>query len=311
MSTPPLLIQRLRGAALVSALLVVALATALASSMIWRQDLWLHQVETRRDLAQARVLAIAAVDWARAVLAEDARTSQYDHPSEPWGTKVPQVPAEGGEIGGEMADELSKWNINNLLSGGKINSAELEVFQRLLKMLELPAELGGNVASWLGENKEADAGAGQDSYYLQLTPPYRSAKRELSDVDNLLRVRGFDAATVERLRPYVTALPGYNKVNINTASAIVIAAELPGISPSEAPKIIANRDRIPFRNMTDFRNRLSSPQAANPADTDRLDVRSRYFSASVNARYGQAEINCTALLDRQNPWPDILWLKFQ
>jgi len=307
----PRLARSLRGAALVSALLVVALATTLATNMIWRQDLWLRQVETRRDLAQARMLAIAAIDWARAVLAEDARTSnQYDHPSEPWGTKVPQLPAEGGEVGGEMSDEQGKWNINNLLSAGKVSIDELEVFKRLLDLVQLSPELAIAVADWLDGPKEASPGGGEDAYYLGLTPPYRSANREIDDVDDLLRVRGFDAASVLRLRPYVTALPGYNKVNINTADAIVIAAELPGLSSSEAAKIISNRDRIPFRDMTDFRNRLSIPQALSTSDSARLDTKSRYFTANVHARYGQADLSCTALLDRLTPWPEIIWRKF-
>ena len=46
-----------QGAALIVALMVVALATTLASTLIWRQDQWLRQVETHRDLAQARLLA--------------------------------------------------------------------------------------------------------------------------------------------------------------------------------------------------------------------------------------------------------------
>ena len=113
----PIRLGAMRGAALIMALLVVALATTLATTLIWRQDLWLRQVETRRDLAQARLLALAGIDWARAVLAEDARTSSIDHLGEPWATKVPTMPAESGEIGGEMTDEQSKWNLNNLVRG--------------------------------------------------------------------------------------------------------------------------------------------------------------------------------------------------
>ena len=301
-----------RGAALISALLVVALATTIATTMIWRQGMWLGQVETRRDFAQARYLAIAAIDWARAVLAEDARTSnQYDHASEPWGTKVPQVPAEGGEIGGEISDEQGKWSVNNLLSSGKVSSTELEVFKRLLSLVQLSPELAVAVADWVDGANEASPGGAEDAYYLALTTPYRSANREMEDVDELLRVRGFDAAAVDRLRPFVTALPGYNKVNINTASAIVIAAELPGIQASAASQIIANRDRIPYRDMTDFRNRAPSSLALNAIDVDRLDTRSNYFTANVHARYGRAELSCAALLRRQAPWPEILWQKFQ
>ena len=297
------------GAALITALLVVALATTLASTLIWRQDLWLRQVETRRDLAQARLLAIAGIDWARAVLADDARTTVYDHNSEPWGTKVPQMPAEGGEIGGEMSDESSKYNLNNLLANGKINPVELEVFKRLLKLLQLPSELAIALGDWLDGLKQASPGGAEDAYYLELAPPYRSANRELGDVDNLARVRGYDAAIIERLRPYVTALPGYNRVNLNTASAIVIAAELPGLSLSEATQIIANRDRIPLRDMTDFRNRLPKPELLNAEDQARVDTRSRYFSATISARFGHAEVSYQALLDRINAWPDIVWQK--
>ena len=300
-----------RGAALITALLVVALATTAASALIWRLDLWMRQVDTHRDLVQARLLGIAGVEWARAILADDARTSSYDHATEPWGTKVPQMPAEGGEIGGELSDEQGKWNLNNLLSGSKINQSEVEVFQRLLRLLQLQPDLALAVADWLDGPKDATPGGAEDSYYLALKPAYRSADRELTDVDNLVRIRGFDAAIVERLRPYVSALPGYNRLNINTASALVIAAELPGIPVSGATQIIANRDRIPFRDMTDFRNRLPNPAAVSGEDSARLDTRSRFFSVRIHARYGHADVTHTALLDRRLQWPDLVWQKSQ
>lgn len=298
-----------RGAALITALLVVALATALASTLISRLDLWIRQVDTHRDLVQARLLAGAGIDWARAILVNDARTSAYDHASEPWGSKVPQMPAEGGELSGGLTDEQGKWNINNLLSNGKISQSELEVFQRLLRLVQLPPELAFTVADWLDGPKQAAPDGAEDVYYLGLTPPYRSANRELGDVDNLLRVRGFDLGVVERLRPYVCALPGYNRVNINTASAIVIAAELPSFALSEAPQIIANRDRVPLRDMTDFRNRLPNPGLVSDGDAARLDTRSRYFSVNIHARFGHADVTYRALLDRVNAWPEIVWQK--
>lgn len=301
-----------RAAALITALLVVALATALAGTLMWRLDLWLRQVDTHRDLVQARLLAAAGVQWACAVLAEDARTSSYDHAGEPWATKVPQMPAEGGEIGGELRDEQGKWNLNNLVSGGKVSQNELAVFRRLLSLLQLSPELATDVVDWLGADKEtAPAGGAGDAYYLGLRPPYRKAARELSDVDNLLRVRGFDAGIVERLRPYVTALPGYNPVNVNTAAALVIAAELPGLSLSDATQIVANRDRIPLRDMNDFRNRLSNPAAVSAEDSGRLIARSRYFSVNIHARYGNAGVMNVALVDRQRGWPEIVWQKWQ
>ena len=49
-------------------------------------------------------------------------------------------------------------------------------------------------------------------------------------VEELYRVRGFDAATVAKLRPFVTALPARTPVNVNTAPREVLAAVLPELS---------------------------------------------------------------------------------
>ncbi|MEK7738209.1 MAG: type II secretion system minor pseudopilin GspK [Pseudomonadota bacterium] len=297
-----------RGAALIMALLIVALATALASSLIWRQDLWLRQVETRRDLAHTRLLSLAGIEWARAILADDARTSVIDHPGEPWATVVPAMPAEGGEIGGAMADEQARWNLNNLMRNGQISPADLAVLRRLLALLQLPPELAGTLADWLDSDSEAAHEGAEDAYYLSQKPPYRSANRELGDLDNLQRVRGFSSAIIERLRPYASALPGYNPVNVNTASAIVLDAVLADLSSAEIRQIIAGRERAPFRDISDLRARHDAKKAAG---FDRLDTRSRYFSVSIHARFGNADTSTTALLDRQTAWPALVWKKFE
>lgn len=304
-------IQATHGAALIMALLVVALATTLASSLIWRQDMWLRQVETRRDLAQARLLALAGIDWARAVLAEDARTSSTDHLGEPWATKVPAMPAERGEIGGEMSDEQGKWNLNNLVQGGQTQAEAMAVLVRLLNQMQLSPALAVTLADWIDSDSDSASDGAEDNYYLGLKPPYRSANRELTDLDNLLRIRGFSSAIIERLRPYVSVLPGYNPLNLNTTSAIVLAAVLPELTTADAQQIIAERNRIPFRDIADFRNRLPRPDLANFAGTGQLETRSRYFSVMIRSRYGNAETASTALLDRQSSWPAIVWQKFE
>ncbi len=303
--------RSLRGAALIMALLVVALATALASTLIWRQNLWLRQVETHRDLAQARLIVIAGIDWARAVLAEDARTSNYDHKGEPWTTKVPAMPAEGGEIAGGVEDEQGKWNLNNLVRNGQISQGDLVVFRRLLSLLQLPPTLAGTLADWIDSDSNTTADGAEDAYYLALNPPYRTANRELSDIDNLLRVRGFEPNIVERLRPYVSALPGYNHVNVNTASAIVISAVLHDFPSSEIQQIVSERDRIPFIDMVDFRKRLTRPDLATLPSMQGLDTKSSYFSVSIHARYGSADAAATALLYRLSAWSSVVWQKFE
>lgn len=296
------------------ALLVVALATLLASSLIWQQNAWLRGMETRRDLAQARQLASAGIDWARAVLAEDARKSRYDHLGEPWATRVPAMPADGGEIGGAVTDEQSKFNLNNLVRNGRRDEAELQVFRRLLQLLQLPTQLAGSLADWLDADDQPGASGedgAEDAYYLSLQPAYRAANRELTDIDNLLRVRGYTADVVERLRPYVSVLPGYNPLNVNTAGALVLSAVLHDFPVTEIHQIVAERERIPFLDIGDFRKRLANPERIMQPSIERLDTRSSHFSVALHARYGNADARVQALLQRTAIWPRIVWQKFE
>lgn len=308
--TPRSHIGAQRGAALIMALLAVALATTLAASTLWRHDVWLRQIESQRDLAQARVITTAGIDWARAVLAFDARTSSFDYTGEAWATKVPPTKVEEGEIAGSITDESSKWNLNNLWRDGQISTSDTEIFRRLLAALQLSPSLASSLADWIDPDSDLSPGGAEDAYYLSLSPPYRSAGQLLTDVDDLLRVRGFDPDTVERLRPYVTALPRYNSVNLNTASATVLSAVLPQLSLSEIRQLVEQRDRIPLRNVADLNMYVRTPQGG--ITTSGLDTRSMYFSVRVHARYHRAGTVTEALLERQpNDWPLIIWQKFE
>ena len=300
-----------RGAALIMALLVVAVATILSTTLLFRQDVWLRQVDTQRDLAQARIIAGAGIAWARAVLAYDARTSVSDHLGEAWAVTVPTTRVEDGEIGGQVTDEQAKWNLNNLvLPDGNARAGNREVFRRLLAQLQLPPVLESTLVDWMDKDGNALPDGAEDGYYLTQSPPYRSANQPLTDIDGLLRVRGFSANVVERLRPHVTALPSYHSANVNTATPIVLAALLPDMTPSEIRQLLAERERVPFRAFADFRSRLPRPDIV--ADQAQLDTRSRYFTVLIRARYGRAGINTEALLDRKGSgWPDVLWQKYE
>ncbi|MBV2234659.1 MAG: type II secretion system minor pseudopilin GspK [Sterolibacterium sp.] len=301
------------GAALIMALLVVALVTPLATTLIWQQHNWLRGMETRRDLNQARQLASAGVDWARAVLAEDARKSRHDHPGEPWATRVPNMPVEDGEIGGAITDEQSKYNLNNLVRNGRRDDLEIATFRRLLAGLQLPQQLAGSLADWLDADDQPGEDGAEDDDYLALQPPYRAANRELSDLDNLLRIKGYTPRIVAQLRPYVTVLPGYNPLNLNTAGARVLGAVLHDFSTTEIRQIIAERERIPFLDENDLRSRLAGQidSAQRPSLVgERIGTRSTHFSVLVHTRHGQASVRLQALLQRNTFWPRILWQKF-
>src|SRR6267378_1533337 len=140
---------RQHGVAIVLAMGVVALAALAAIAIMVAQSTWSRQVELTAGHAQAQLLIQAGLDWARAVLSDDRRSNSVDHLGEPWALRLPPMPVENGELSGYIEDQQGKFNLNNLVKGGKVNLAQLAHFQRLLSVLGLPTALAGALADWI------------------------------------------------------------------------------------------------------------------------------------------------------------------
>ena len=307
-----------RGAAVILALLTVALVAGLAAASVSDLGVAMDHVAGRHDQAQARQLARGAVDWARNVLAEDARSSSVDHLGEAWATKVPPTPVEEGEVSGELQELSGRLNLNNLVradgsSGG--TSADIvgvEQFQRLLSLLGTGQSEAGSLTTALLDWLDSDdtprlPGGAESTWYGAQTPPRRAANAPLVAVSELLQVRGFTPQLVARLTPFVATLPVGSTVNVNTAPAEVLAAVVPGLSLDAARVLVVQRSRAWFKDLADFKARLPS-QEMQP-DITRLATTSRHFLATGRARFGVSMVRMEVLLDRSQNWPTVVWQK--
>jgi general secretion pathway protein K len=300
-----------RGIAIVLAISVVAMAAMVAVAIMVSQSTWARQLELTAEHIQARSVLQAGADWARAVLSDDRRQSNVDHLGEPWALRLPPMPVENGELVGKIEDQQAAFNVNNLVAEGKINFAQLAHFRRLLATLSLPDALAYTLVDWIDDDSQPQPqGGAEDAYYLALDPPYLAANRPLIDIDELALVAGFDNNVRARLRPYVSALPGFTPVNVNTASPEVISAMIDGLDLGSAQAMVAQRDRAYFRDTNDFINRLPRGPVAAPAD---ISVSSDYFLASLRVTIGGAQARGRALLSRAGSgtgWPSIIWRKY-
>ena len=299
---------RERGIAIVLAMGVVALAAMAAAAIMVSQSTWARQVELTTDHIQARSVLLAGADWARAVLADDRRLGNVDHLGEPWALKLPPLPVENGELLGQIEDQQGAFNLNNLVTQGKINLVQLAHFRNLLATLGLPGELADALADWIDADSQPQPRDGaEDAYYLALDPPYVVANQPLIDVAELALVRGFDDNVRARLQRFVSALPGSTAVNVNTAPAEVIAAVIEGLDLGGAQLLVAQRERAYFRSSDDFIRRL--PRGAEAAAGD-IGVGSDYFMATLRVSIGGAQARGKALLARGGSgWPAIVWRK--
>ena len=300
---------RQAGVAIVLAMGVVALAAMAATAIMVSQSTWARQSELTADHVQAQILVQAGVDWIRAVLSDDRRTSSVDHLGEAWALRLPPMPVENGELAGNIDDQQAAFNVNNLVTDGKVNLTQLARFQRLLAILGLPDGLAAALADWIDSDSEVQPqGGAEDAYYLALDPPYLTANRPLVDIAELSLVRGFDDQVRATLKPFVTALPQSTPVNVNTATPEVLAAVVDNLDLDAARTLVAGRDRAYFRDRTDFVNRL--PKGATIAADD-ISVSSDYFLATLRVTVGGATARGLALLSRPDAkWPVILWRKY-
>jgi general secretion pathway protein K len=289
------------GVALVMVLLIVAMATTIAAFMAQQQGFWQRAMENGRDRAQARRIAEAGIDWARAVLADDASVNQYDHAKEMWALQLPAIPVEGGEVQGLILDQQGLFNLNNLVRGGAASAPDVARFQRLLEALGLPQQLGGALVDWMDANSETSTNGAEDEYYMNLAKPYRCANRLLSDLGELAWVKGYDARIIKRLQPFVSVLPESNTaLNVNFAPAEVLVATFPGLALQDARQIVTQIKTNPFRNTTEFLQQLPGnvPREGNM----NISVSSQYFMVTGYATQGDGASAAHALLKRNGIW---------
>jgi general secretion pathway protein K len=129
----------------------------------------------------------------------------------------------------------------------------------------------------------------------------------MMQVEELYRVRGFDAAAVAKLRPYVSALPASTRLNVNTAPEAVLLAVLPGLA-EPIKELARDRTNKPLQNMDDIKRWARGTLAAG--DESRLDVASDYFYVRVQVAQDDVELSTDALIQRVRAGgtpPAILW----
>ena len=299
-----------RGAALIIAMVIAALAAVVAMSLAANQQQWFASMTNRRDQVQAQALALAGVQWARQILFEDAKTAgAVDTLAEPWALPLPATPLENGSIEGSIVDAQGLLNVNNLAPADSsiTPDAERARFVRLFARLGVPPASLDAIADWIDADSVTRPTGAEDAWYAQQANPMLAANATIVRSAELSLVRGLSPATVTMLAPYVIALPPVTKLNVNTAPAPVLATAVDGLDATGLSALLASRAQKPFSDIpSDFSSRL--PQGAVIANASGLDVKSNYFLVTVLARQGDARAGARALLERgKGAWPTIVW----
>ncbi|MDB5784494.1 type II secretion system minor pseudopilin GspK [Caballeronia mineralivorans] len=238
-------------------------------------------------------------------------------------------------LSGSIEDAQAKFNLRNLVSTPTpglltINVQEIASFQRLLTLLGLDASLAKTVALQIRAGLAQSAtrfqtqstaaaaaspastiaaiaqGGGTGGGNFTDDPGLADADSsapvaplQMINVESLLDVPGFSPEAVEKLRPFVTVLPTTTSVNMNTATAEVIAATVPGMSLSQAQAFVARRETVFFHDVGNVTLALTGAGVkADALDTSQIDVTTKYFLIHGRVQHERAEVDRTTLLYR-------------
>jgi len=285
-----------QGLALITAMLVVAIAATAAAYLSLDQQIWLRQAMNQSDRIQADAVRQGAEDWAIAILDKDAKTSTDDDLGENWAKPLPPLPVEGGQVAGQITDAQAKFNLNNLDPKSSLFGSSKGIFRNILGSLSIDQNLIDAVIDWIDDDSNALPYGAEDIDYLQLKVPYRAANQPFTSVDELRLVRGFTPEIVEKLRPYITVLPQAAPINVNTASEQVLAAVFNWPAPV-VQQIVAQR---PYKSLSEFTAKvqpLLGPGVALPAATA-YSVQSSYFEVNIATQFGRYQRITVSLINR-------------
>ena len=158
-----------RGVALLTILVMVALATILAATIAKRQTNTAENTGYLMRQNQSLLYAKSAEAFFSELLIQDNdNSSSIDHLQENWAKPMPPFPVEDGSVSGKLLDESGKFNLNNLVKAdGKVDDSARRWFEKLLQRVGLPAELSQAVIDWQDADDETIGAMGAESNSYQ------------------------------------------------------------------------------------------------------------------------------------------------
>jgi general secretion pathway protein K len=310
--------RRQRGVALIIALILVALATILATKLTF--DGFLERRRTMGVLAaeQALHFGMGAEALAADVLLKDAQNTKQTLLASPWAQPTqplpitPQEDPEGEPIGtlqGALEDMEGRFNLNSL--GHMITDTTtqkpaqdpqpLQQFERLLASVGVEPKWAAIARDWIdADDIPGSPDGAEDQIYTSQTPPYRTGNWPMMSPSELMNMPGFGADRYRKIAPYVTALPtALPAVNVCTASALVLeslADNLAGEYSNSPDVLTTGRKTGCFPDLPTIRAVLG-PKGVVPVATVMVD-RSTFFRLTTRVTLGTTEFTLYSLLQR-------------
>jgi general secretion pathway protein K len=285
-----------RGVALITILLIVALATAVLYHLLSRQSLVVAQTRQLLRADQTLAYALGGEAYARQLLFDDwnePTSRSLDTLTEAWAIPSAPFDIEAGSLELSIEDLDRRFNINSL--AGDHAAQNLQRFRTLLAAVGLDPQVADAWKDWIDADSEATGFGAEDGVYLIATPPYRTANQPAGSTSELALLGVLDGDQLALLMPHVAALPTTKlSINVNTADAPTLQALSPQLSQVRAESLVESDRR--YEDV----NALVAEIPELSAGLDAMTVTSQYFEIHARAEIDGYRTELTSMVHR-NP----------
>lgn len=308
--------KKQKGVALITVMLIVALASILVTQMTGKLQLQMQRVSNIESNQQAYWYAMGAEAFAKRVLimSFDGQETKT-HLGQIWAQGENSFPIDYGQITGEINDLQSCFNLNALrqdastpisgtgtaASGGTPHEIAKKSLERLIIALNIEnvsafeaKDMVDALADWLDDDDQVtNSGGAEDGDYESKEHPYLAANNYLANIKELRTIAHFTVAIIDALKPYVCVIPNtsLHKININTVDTdnIEIITALLDIPRSAADEIISSRGEDGYDSKADvFALPGLTTYKLTQEQTDQFDIDSEYFSLKAHTNFNNS-----------------------
>ena len=309
------------GVALITVMLVVALAAIIATQMLARLQLQVQRTTNINFNQQAYWYAMGAEAFAKRVLfTAFNKEKDTTHLGQVWAQGKTTYPVDYGEISGEITDLQACFNLNALRTPPENGSANKKApsrvaFEKLIVALNLEgvdnfeAEyMADALSDWLdADTSIVSAGGAEDNDYAAKEFPYYPANNYLVSVNELRVIEHFSIEVINALKEHVCIIPNSNlyQVNVNTISQETpeILQAMLSMSREDAEQALSAKEQDGFKDIKEF---FELPEISKLKMTEdqkqRFVVDSEYFKLKATANFNNSyfQLNSTLYVADNN-----------
>lgn len=287
---------RQRGVALITAIMIVALAAIAAAAMLSSSNLAVHRTQNLQESEIAWWYVDGVESWVKTILLRDSEMNKSDSLRDIWAKPVDFLPVDEGGLRGGVTDLQGRFNLNNLAAfDPESYQQQLAVFTRLYQLATEGDEyqargIADAIRDYVDSDSQPTGSDGaEDADYLGLTPARRVPNSLMVSVTELLAVKGMTPVLFGKLAPYLCALPKVGTtINVNTASPLLMRALTPSPGP-ELDQFLEDRVTKPAENVSELFN-SRKVFGADAVQTSLLGTTSQFFELQAEAYIGSGRV---------------------